>query len=263
MRAEPVVTATRSVWCLVVGVPNVGTIQAKGVMIMTYGSENYPPETGSGGQHANAGPGMKDEAARVGHSAAESGKQVAGTAKEEAKKVASEAGHQARRLVDEARGELTSQAGSQQDRLATGLRTFSDELRSMANNTTQPGLATDLVRQGADRVESAAYWLHDREPQDLVTELKSFARRRPGTFLAVAAGAGILAGRLTRSLKQGDGGGAHSAARTSGRVDAGLSAVDDLSTVPPVATPTTPPPAPGRIDDPLVSPTPSYRGDVR
>jgi hypothetical protein len=206
---------------------------------------------------------MKDEAARVGQSTAETGKQVAGTAKDEAKKVASEAGYQARQLAEEARGELRTQAGSQQERLATGLRTFSGELRSMADNTTQRGLATDLVRQGADRIESAAYWLHDREPQDLVTELKSFARRRPGTFLAVAAGAGVLAGRLTRGLKQGDSGGAHSADRMSGRTESGPSTLDDLSAVPPVGTPTAPPPAPGRVDDPLVTPTPAYRGDIR
>jgi len=33
--------------------------------------------------------------------------------------------------------------------------------------------------------------------------VKSFARQRPGTFLLAAAGAGILAGRLSRSLSAG------------------------------------------------------------
>ncbi|HSL35592.1 MAG TPA: hypothetical protein VK883_02090, partial [Arthrobacter sp.] len=33
--------------------------------------------------------------------------------------------------------------------------------------------------------------------------VKSFARRRPGTFLLLAAGAGVLAGRLSRSLSAG------------------------------------------------------------
>ena len=33
--------------------------------------------------------------------------------------------------------------------------------------------------------------------------MKSFARQRPGTFLLLAAGAGVLAGRLSRSLSAG------------------------------------------------------------
>jgi hypothetical protein len=34
-----------------------------------------------------------------------------------------------------------------------------------------------------------------------VTEMQSFARRRPAVFLLLAAGAGLVAGRLTRGLK--------------------------------------------------------------
>jgi hypothetical protein len=36
-----------------------------------------------------------------------------------------------------------------------------------------------------------------------LSEVKGFARQRPGTFLLLAAGAGILAGRLSRSLSAG------------------------------------------------------------
>jgi hypothetical protein len=34
-----------------------------------------------------------------------------------------------------------------------------------------------------------------------VDEVQSFARRRPGVFLALAAAAGLVAGRLTRGIK--------------------------------------------------------------
>jgi len=34
----------------------------------------------------------------------------------------------------------------------------------------------------------------------VLEDVKSFARRRPGAFLALAAGAGLIAGRLTRGL---------------------------------------------------------------
>jgi hypothetical protein len=53
----------------------------------------------------------------------------------------------------------------------------------------------------AGRTDSVASWLEAREPADLLDEVKSFARRSPGTFLAIAVGAGVLAGRLTRGAK--------------------------------------------------------------
>ena len=46
----------------------------------------------------------------------------------------------------------------------------------------------------------AAGWLADRDPGSLLDEVRSFARRKPGTYLAIAMGAGVLAGRLTRGL---------------------------------------------------------------
>ena len=51
--------------------------------------------------------------------------------------------------------------------------------------------------------QSVASWLENRDPGSLLEEVKSFARQRPGTFLLVAAGAGLLAGRLGRSLQAG------------------------------------------------------------
>ena len=41
-------------------------------------------------------------------------------------------------------------------------------------------------------------WLDNHEPSDLLDEVKRFARRRPATFLALAAAAGVVAGRVTR-----------------------------------------------------------------
>ena len=55
-------------------------------------------------------------------------------------------------------------------------------------------------------MHGAASWLEQREPADLLDEVRNFARRRPGTFLIGAAVAGLAAGRLTRGLKdQGNG----------------------------------------------------------
>jgi hypothetical protein len=145
----------------------------------------------------------KGEAAGVGDTAAEAGKKVAATAKEQAGEVVSEAKEQARSLVDRTRGEMTDQATTQQQRAADSLRSLSSELHSMADSQQEPGMATDLARQAADKTGQLAGWLQDREPGDVLHEVSTFARRRPGLFLALAAGAGVVAGRLTRGMTAG------------------------------------------------------------
>jgi len=125
---------------------------------------------------------------------------VAETAKDEAKAVAREVKYQARDLYAQTQRELRDQARVQQERLATGLSAAGRELDSMTANVESPGLATDVVRQVSERLTSAATWLGDRDPGSLLAEVKSFARRRPGTFIIGAAVLGILAGRLTRAL---------------------------------------------------------------
>ncbi len=143
----------------------------------------------------------KDQAAEVANTARDAGKHVAGVAGEQAGQVASETTQQVKQLVAQTRGELTEQAASQQQRVARGLRSLSKELSSMAHGSEQAGMATDLVQQASDRTNAVASWLEQREPGHVVDEVTRFARRRPGAFLALAAGAGLLVGRLGRSLK--------------------------------------------------------------
>ena len=145
----------------------------------------------------------KDEAANVAGEAKGAARNVADTAKTEAKNVAHEAKNSARDLLHQAKTDLNSQAGTQQAKAAEGIRNISSQLRTMADAPDQQGAASDLIRQAADRSESVASWLDNRDPGSLLEEVKSFARQRPGTFLLLAAGAGLLAGRLGRSLQAG------------------------------------------------------------
>ncbi|WP_461170315.1 hypothetical protein [Arthrobacter sp. Z1-15] len=145
----------------------------------------------------------KEQAAGLAQDAAGSAQHVAETAKSEAAGVASEVTANARDLFDQARSDLTNQAGVQQQKVAEGLRSVAGELQSMADNSDQPGVASDLVRQAAERSSSVASWLDNRNPGSLVDEVKSFARQRPVAFLAIAAGAGFLAGRLNKGLSAG------------------------------------------------------------
>lgn len=142
----------------------------------------------------------RDEAGNMAGHAKDAAQKVSETAQEEAANVIAEAKTSARDLMEQAKSDLTDQAGTQQRRVAEGLRSVSTELHSMASSSEQSGMATDLVRQAAERSSSVASWLDARDPGSLLHEVKSFARQKPGTFLLLAAGAGILAGRISRNL---------------------------------------------------------------
>ena len=57
------------------------------------------------------------------------------------------------------------------------------------------------MQQVAEQARGLASQLDDREPSELLEDVRRFARRRPGTFLLGALAAGIVVGRLTRGAK--------------------------------------------------------------
>ena len=69
----------------------------------------------------------------------------------------------------------------------------------MASSSQESGPLTDLAHQASRKGGEVAHWLQDREPADVLEAVRSYARRRPVTFLALCGLAGIVAGRLTRS----------------------------------------------------------------
>jgi len=153
----------------------------------------------------------KDEARNVGQTAAQAGSQVASTAADQAKGVAQETKAQAQNVVHQGRTQLRQQAVASQQRAAEGLQGIASQLRGMVEgNGAQAGPARDIVEQATSKVEEFAGWLQNREPADLLEEVRSFARRKPGTFLFGAALAGVVAGRLTSGVKA-----AHSDSGTS------------------------------------------------
>ncbi len=166
---------------------------------ITRGDVTGTQGSGSGGTAETA----KSEAREVASTAGDEAGRVATTAKQEATSVAREAKSQARDLYHQTQGELRDQAAHQQERVASGLRALADQLGSMADGADQQGVAADLVRQASAKAGQVGHWLGDRDPGSLLTEVKSFARRKPGIFIGAAALAGLAAGRLTRALAQG------------------------------------------------------------
>jgi len=126
--------------------------------------------------------------------------EVVGTAGEEARAVARDAADHARALVDETRDRLRGQASEQTERLSGTLRDVAEQLRSMVEGRgAAPGVVSDLASQLASTVSRTASRLEDGGVDTALDDAKRFARNRPGTFLAVAVGAGFVAGRLFKA----------------------------------------------------------------
>jgi hypothetical protein len=145
-------------------------------------------------------PSIKDKATDSMQIATRASSDLTQTAADKAKDVAQETTRQARNFIGEAREQMHDQAGQQHQTLISNLRSIGDELGGMAGGNDQNGIAHDLVGQAGDHAHALAEWLDARQPGELVDELRTFARRRPGTFLIGAAMAGVLAGRLTRGV---------------------------------------------------------------
>lgn len=148
----------------------------------------------------------RERAASAGGTAQEEARGVATDARQQASKVASEATHQARDLAGEARHAVEDQARGQAHRLAETLDGIGGKLQALAHgDADQAGELTDYADDLGQRLHGAAERLETKGLDGMVEEVQRFARRRPGMFLASAAAAGFLAGRLARGASQANG----------------------------------------------------------
>lgn len=171
---------------------------------MTQDTSGYPPGGGSpvpSSDSPSTTQVARDEAAGVASQAGQAGSQVAQTAADQAKEVTAETRRQAGDLAQQGLAQVRSQVQDTQLRAAVGVSGLADQLRGMTQGENQvPGVAQDLVHQAADRIQDVADWLERREPKDLLDDLRSFARQRPGAFLLGSAVLGLVVGRLTRGV---------------------------------------------------------------
>ena len=146
---------------------------------------------------------VRDQASDVSRSAVEAGKHVADVAPELASAVAAEAGRQGEELLRRGQGQLGQRAARGQQQ-ANPLFSLSDEPCPMAGASGQGGMAAGVASQADSRVRAARQVLQERKPGQMADEVQSFARVGRAIFLVLAAGAGLLAGRLARGLKGAD-----------------------------------------------------------
>jgi hypothetical protein len=166
----------------------------------TIGEAPADDTTDGGGVGAAVGS-AKETAQDAVSSASEHGAQVAGTAKEEATKVAAEAKDKATDLLADVKSQVDEQSKTQLTNLASKLGELADEIQSLVDGSDASGTVSGVAQQLADKTHQLSSHLDSRQPLDLLDDVRTFARRRPGAFLAGAAVAGVVAGRLTRGAK--------------------------------------------------------------
>lgn len=147
----------------------------------------------------------KAEAQQLKNEAAGSGRRVKETAKDQAVAAKDEAAHQAKDLLGQLKNDVQGYVGPQQERLASTVRSVSDEVNAISQGKKpETDYVSGLLGNVSGTVDSFAASLENKNAEDLLGDVRRFAARRPGTFLAIAAGIGLLAGRVTRSAKDSD-----------------------------------------------------------
>lgn len=155
-------------------------------------------------QSANA---AVDRAQDVAGMAAGHAEDLVGTIRHEAGRVTDEMSSQAESLIEESKRQLEAQAEEAAGRLAQGFYQLAEEAQALADGrpADAPNLR-DYVGRAADRLNSTADGLNglvdtieQRGIEGLVTDVQTFARRRPAAFLLGATVAGFGIGRMIRS----------------------------------------------------------------
>lgn len=129
---------------------------------------------------------------------------VTGTAAEQTREVAQDALDRAKDLGGELRTTVSRETGEQRDRIVEAIRGFAGELDAMSSGSEQSGLAAQATSTVADGIRRFADSVDGSTGTDLTDSLRSFARRKPVTFLAGAALAGVVVGRFVRGAQAGE-----------------------------------------------------------
>ncbi|MER6692213.1 hypothetical protein [Streptomyces minutiscleroticus] len=135
----------------------------------------------------------------------EKGQDVAGTVREGAGQVLQETTDQGRDLYKRFVEQASEESGAQVRRLSSTVRHLVEDLQHMSESAKPESPAASLVQQMAERGHVLADRLDRQGPGELLEDVRDFARRRPGLFLAGAALAGFAVSRLGRGVTAADG----------------------------------------------------------
>jgi ElaB/YqjD/DUF883 family membrane-anchored ribosome-binding protein len=179
-------------------------------------------------------------------------------AQEKAQEVREQAGQQVRKATGQAQDRMREQVDQRSTQAGEQVHQHASDLRDVAQQLREQGKEgpAKIADQVADRAQSAGSWMKDSDADRILSDVEDFARSNPWAVAAGGLALGFVASRVlkasssrryeerTRVDRQLPAAGQTTSARGTGVTD-------------PLATPSTPPPAPSApaaVDDPLGRP---------
>jgi len=120
---------------------------------------------------------------------------------ETASGMGSEISSDAQQLSSAASNRLHSEIDSRKGAAADQAKSVSSAIDRTAGNLgdNAPDWLKSALRQGADKVQQFADTLENKDSREIFSDVRSFARDNPGTFLAGCAAAGFAAARVFKA----------------------------------------------------------------
>jgi hypothetical protein len=113
----------------------------------------------------------------------------------------SELAADAKRVTSKAADRVHSELDARKGEAATQAKTVSNAIQRAAGELDDgaPAWLKSAFQQGADQIQRFADSIEQKDSRQLVGDLQSFARERPGAFLAACAAAGFAAARILKA----------------------------------------------------------------
>lgn len=136
------------------------------------------------------------------------GNQTIEQAKQQSQQVTQQTQQKAGQLAKQTRQQVKSQLATQKDQAAERLspvKTALQETGQQLRNQGQ-GSVAQYADKAADQVERFSGYLHESGVDEIMDEVRDFARSRPAVFLSAAAALGFFGTRFLKSSSEQDGG---------------------------------------------------------
>ena len=137
-------------------------------------------------------------------SSTQGGNQMTEQAKQQSQQLAQQARQQASNLASRGTEQAKSQLANQKHNASQRLTPVQSALRETAQQLRNQGQGQvgDYAERAADQVERFSTYLRQTEVDEIMEEVRGFARRRPGLFLGSAAAVGFFATRFLKSSSE-------------------------------------------------------------
>jgi len=182
----------------------------------------------------------KERASEVTGTAGTAARDVVREATDQVAAVKDTVATQAHDLLSSAQSEVKGQAQQQTERLSGNLRALAQQAAALSEGRPQEaGPIAGWVDQGRQHLEGWSSRLEAGGLDGLMSDVGSFARRRPLVFLGACTGAGFVIGRFVKAAASAgtSGGGTDAASSPAPRPVARTSDASAAALPPPVEVP--------------------------